>query len=410
MGLDLVVFPMHDWKKYESEGFRTRDAHLIQHFAVNDRVNKILVINRPMSLTEMMIKRMDWKINSGDVVYKNNFTQLSKIDEKTYVLDIFVFDTISVLLQRKNWWYSVFKKRKVIEAIKKAIETINISDSTFLIQNPMAVEVVKAIDHKFFIFDAIDNWLHHPQMKSNKNIVANNYEYIKNSADVIFTVSKSLQDFFMKDRKDVYWVSNGVDKNYFRNAVKNYAIKDNDCEVVVGYVGKIQERVDIELVDYLCENLPDFKFIFLGPILSKKREFINLSKKYDNLKFLGDIHYNQLPQQMKNIDIAIIPHKVNEFTNSMNPLKLFEYLASGKPVITTGVAGTEDVSEYIYLANSKDEFVKTIKDVSIKIINGKISAENVVKSVDDKWLWDKKTNEIIDIIIHKSRNDYAKET
>jgi teichuronic acid biosynthesis glycosyltransferase TuaH len=113
---------------------------------------------------------------------------------------------------------------------------------------------------------------------------------------------------------------------------------------------------------------------------------------------------------MKKIDIAIIPHKVNEFTNSMNPLKLFEYLASGKPVITTGVAGTEDVSEYIYLANSKDEFVKTIKDVSIKIINGKISAENVVKSVDDKWLWDKKTNEIIDIIIHKSRNDYAKET
>lgn len=123
--IDLIIFPMHDWKKCEREGFRTRDAHLIQHFEKNRKVRRVLVIDRPTTLPEMILKKRHWKVKSGRIVKRTPFTSLTKVSKKVYVLDIFSWDLIKPLILRRDWWNYIFRKDRVIR--KNAEENILIS-------------------------------------------------------------------------------------------------------------------------------------------------------------------------------------------------------------------------------------------------------------------------------------------
>ena len=84
---NIVVLPLHDWKKCEAEGFRTRDGHLLLEFAKNPRVKKILVINRPLSFTEALLKKRKWRVN-GELINKfHRFSWLSQVMPEVYSLD-----------------------------------------------------------------------------------------------------------------------------------------------------------------------------------------------------------------------------------------------------------------------------------------------------------------------------------
>ena len=386
--MNLVIIPFHDYKKWINEGFRTRDAHLCEHFSMSDKIEKILVVNRPCSYAEMIIKRSSWKTNGGNIEYKKGRIQLNRMKDKIWCIDILLPEIVSVVKEKKTWWFTAFNNAFVIDAINVAIDYLNINNNYLFLQNPMATGSVKGIKTNGFVFDAIDNWLYHPQMPD-KELIKKNYKYIEDNADLILTVSEALKKVFKKN-KNVYWVPNGVDTNLFLSAVRTYQRKP-----VIGYVGKIQDRVDFELVER-CLNALDNRFVFIGPILSQEKKIKELQSRYNNIIFTGDVHYTKLPQMMREIDIAIIPHSVDKFTESMNPLKLYEYLAAGKPVVTTSVAGVTSISKYVYEASSNSEFVDTLKTLTDTIKN--INPLDVVNSIPEECSWNNRTNSIQNLI------------
>ena len=144
-------------------------------------------------------------------------------------------------------------------------------------------------------------------------------------------------------------------------------------------------------------QLPECKFKFLGPIYAQKKKINRLKKEYSNIEFTGDINYTQLPLAMKEFDVAIIPHIINDFTTSMNPLKLYEYLSAGKPVVTTGVAGTDEISKYVYLAQDKNEFVNKLKMV-IQNENITDEIEDIVGSIPEIYFWSNISDRVISLL------------
>ena len=386
--MNIVMYPFHDYKKWQREGFRTRDAHLYQHFVKNSIVNKILIINRPTSLAEILANHQSWKIlDAKEVEYSSNFVQLVKINDKTWCLNVFIPDVFKVVRRGKLWFSDALNNKKILNEINFAIEFLGIEDNIFLLQNPLVAFIVNKIKHSKFVFDAIDNWLYHPQMK-NKNIIENGYKYIESNADLITTVSYDLTKFFSRN-KNVCWIPNGVDVVYFSQAIKSEQTN------VIGYVGKIQEKLDFNLVEECLMAFPNYKFVFLGPVYSQKKRIKLLNKKYNNIIFKGDIHFEKLPQEMKNFDITIIPHTINDFTNSMNPLKLYEYLASGKPVVSTKVAGSQSISEYVYLANNTTEFISILRKLMLTINN--LSPDNIVNSIPKECEWSNRTASMLQL-------------
>lgn len=394
--MDIVIIPFHDYKKWLDEGFRTRDAHLFQHFQKQDSIGKVLVINRPVSIAEMIVKRKRWDTYGGKVVFSRKFVQLSQMKKNVWCMDFLLFDFIKVILQKKLWWSTAFNYDKVTQGIHEALTYLQMHNSVLFLQNPMAVGIVKKLKISLFAFDAIDNWLYHPQMKA-KKVIAANYNYIDKHADVITTVSDALRELFHKN-KNIYWIPNGVDSSFFEGAQKS---KKQELSVTIGYVGKIQDRIDFDLVESCLNQCPNYKFIFIGPVYSQKKRIQFLEKKYKNIVFRGDVHYLDLPEVLKNIDIAIIPHKINPFTNSMNPLKLYEYLAAGKFVVSTGIAGADKISPYVYIADNSYSFVNAIKKAVKYIELGRISCKEIAASIPAECQWSNRAKAILKLFEDK---------
>ena len=140
--IDLVILPMHDWKKCEKEGFRTRDAHLIQHFEKNKNVKRMLVVDRPMSLSEMILKKGYWKTKSGKIIKRTPFTSLTKVSKKIYVLDILSWDLIKPLILKRDWWGYIFGKGRVIETIRETISFLNLNNKILFLWSPLSTGVI----------------------------------------------------------------------------------------------------------------------------------------------------------------------------------------------------------------------------------------------------------------------------
>lgn len=390
MKKNIIMVPFHDYKKWLTEGFRTRDSHLFEHFKQSEQIDKIIVINRPISLAEMILKRKGWKTKIGKVIWKNRYCNLVEIEPNVYCIDILLMDFFKVVLQGKKWWYTAFNYKKTQEAIRKAIKVLNMDNKILFLENPMAVGVIGKLEEDKFVFDAIDNWLYHPQMKKNYELIKKNYLLIEQKADVIFTVSESLKDLFSKN-KNVYWVPNGVDVTRFDKSVTT---KKKEYPTI-GYMGKIQDRVNFELIEKILRTYTKNQVLIIGPIYSQQKTAMNIDKKYNNITFLGDVHYDELPQKMQNIDIAIIPHKIDKFTKSMNPLKIYEYIAAGKQTVATNVAGIQEISDYVYIANNDNEFIELIKKAMEEYQKQEGISNKIRKTIKKEYLWENIANTIL---------------
>lgn len=379
--MDIIIIPFHDYKKWVNEGFRTRDAHVFQHLEKEEKIDKILVVNRPTSIAEILLKHKRWYVDEGETIREDKMVHLTQIGTKSYCLDILVPDLLKVVHEKKAWWFTAFRYPKVINAINESVNKIGMKNPTLLLQNPMAIGAVKGVNYKEFVFDAIDNWLYHPQMKD-KELIKANYETVDQNADLILTVSESLTNLF-KHNRNVHWVPNGVDVDYFKSAYKT----DRSDRICIGYVGKIQERVNFSLVESCLKEFNQCDFVFIGPVLAQKKEIKMLQSKYANIHFTGDVHYNDLPSEMKMFDIAIIPHIIDEFTSSMNPLKLYEYLAAGKPVVTTSVAGTGNISPYVYSVDNDGDFIDVLRARIFNYKNETIDPNIISKSIPKECTW-----------------------
>lgn len=393
--MNIVMIPFHDCKKWIVEGYRTRDAHLAEHFCRDNRVDKLLVINRPTSLAEMCVKHKSWKTSRLDptisVVENGRDYELCRINEKIYCLDVFLKDVVRVLLERKKWWHTAYSTTSVVEIIKKIIHDLMGDDCVLLIENPVAVSIIDNVQYRLLAYDAIDNWMYHPQMRSLHEIVYSAYAAIEKKADIIFTVSKSLTKQFGRNQS-VYWLPNGVDIEYFKPAISSTIPKTP----VIGYIGKIQDRVDFELVERCLQEFPENRFVFIGPAYSQQKRIKELKREYKNITFLGDVPYPMLPAVMKQLDICVIPHRVDDLTNSMDPLKLYEYLAAGKPVVTTKVAGVEGISEYVLIADNNHEFVQNIRILCGRLSSHDIEADRIIETIPQSRTWDYISNIFID--------------
>ena len=117
---------------------------------------------------------------------------------------------------------------------------------------------------------------------------------------------------------------------------------------------------------------------------------------------MGEVCYEDIPEVIKEFKIAIIPHKVNEFTQSMNPLKAFEYLAAGTPVISTKINGVSNISQYLFVGDDKEEFINKFNDLIQDSTH--ITIEQVQQSLSNTVSWESKINQLLTLVRKTDEN------
>lgn len=156
--------------------------------------------------------------------------------------------------------------------------------------------------------------------------------------DLIFCTSKALYEEKKQLNPHTHFIPNAADVNHFIQAMSPHTpaypgIRTEDGMPVIGYIGAIERRIDYDLLRVLIETNPNKKFVFAGPV--SRTHVPDWFFEAANLELLGAIDYQDLPSLIKAFDICLIPFKTDDVSRTIFPLKLFEFLGSGKPIIAT---------------------------------------------------------------------------
>lgn len=182
----------------------------------------------------------------------------------------------------------------------------------------------------------------------NKRSILEEELFIQKSKSV-FCSSNKLVEKCKKFNENVHLIENGVNTNTFIKH-KNNKSYDN----IIGYVGSIDDRLDIELLEHLFQSNTDFKFQFIGRVVDEevKRKLI----KHQNVELVPAVPPTLLPSYITKFKAGLIPFVRNQFTENIFPMKVNEYLALGVPVISTNFSDLSSLLNIIKIAENKNDF------------------------------------------------------
>lgn len=243
---------------------------------------------------------------------------------------------------------------------------------------PMHVQQVGKFHEDLVVFDALD------EPSDEFGLWANDVDKLASKSDVIFTTAKKMYDYHIKHHNNVHMCPNAADYEHFSKAQKPFSQKPLDFprnnRPTIGYFGVLATWMDWELVRYISNQNRHFNFVLLGPLFDR---FTNPVKAY-NLYYLGRKEYSELPEYLQWFDVCIIPFSVTPMIEGCNPIKMYEYLSAGKPVITTNMPETSQYSE-IYIGRTKEEFNQVMRKAILDKDNEEKINERIILAKNNSW-------------------------
>jgi glycosyltransferase involved in cell wall biosynthesis len=193
--------------------------------------------------------------------------------------------------------------------------------------------------------------------------IAEREQYLLKHADVVFTGGRSLYESKSRRHGNVHFFGCGVDAHHFGGARRaDVVVPPELAELpgpVLGYFGVIDERLDYGLIERLSQAFSHGSMAMVGPLAKVDPTQLPGGA---NIHWLGQRAYEQLPALVKGFDVCLMPFAMNEATRYINPTKTLEYMAAGKPVVSTAIADVvRNFTPVVSVAGSHDEFVAAVK-------------------------------------------------
>jgi len=325
---DIVCFPIIDWNfRYQ------RTQHLLSKFAENG--------HRVFHLKVKLLPE------------KRAYTITNIIDN--------IFEINLSCSSRFNVYRDIFKKQTLgsaFSSLEQMQRDLHIDGLSF-VAFPAWAPVVLALKRKHgwpIIYDCLDDYYVFGNVDRERV-----EEELKlfNVSDLVITTSAYLYKKAKKVTNKTLCIPNAGEFDRFNILPPNDLLKDIK-KPMVGYYGAIAEWFDHETVEFIAIKRPNINFIFIGYTYGS-----NIAKlvKLPNVHFLGEKPYSSLPSYLYHFDACLIPFKFThpgKLIEAIHPVKVYEYLASGKPVVSTNISELIPFGYLCYLSSSKEEFLMNL--------------------------------------------------
>ena len=304
---------MHGYYKMVTEGFRTRDAHVIEWMTrLLPPEQHVVIASRPEPWPRRSFALRGRRPAHGQMVADD--------------VDVLAFPP---LRDRYRWWVASLKHYGGIDAYG-AVPVVA--------WNPL-LAVAPHIDlfssSRPVVLDLLDDWTIHPAFASMRPTIDMAYARFFESASGVIANSEGTRELARRyGRSDVVLVPNGVDADKFDQS------SAASGPLTVGYVGKIGSRLDANLIRATTLALPAIRFAFAGPVL--ERRWGRTLARLPNVELLGDVHYSKVPDLLRTFDVGWVPHAVGEGEVGGDVIKTYEYRAAALPVLTTPIIGVRE--------------------------------------------------------------------
>jgi glycosyltransferase involved in cell wall biosynthesis len=296
-------------------------------------------------------------------------------------------------LPASHWHDGKYIDRERRRALQHTLATDlrgKFDDAILWFYDPMAVVAFAGhLDESLIVYDCMDEL---SQFRgAPPTLVARELDLL-DVADVVFCGGRKMRDKRLPLNSNTHFYGTGVDCQHFGAALADKLpvakeIADLDGPVL-GYFGVVDERIDYELLAALADADPNWHVVMVGPTAK-----VDASKfpRRPNLYFIGGRPYSELPSITKGFSVCLMPFALNEATEYINPTKALEYMAAGRPVVSTGIAEVKsNFKSVARIANSHKEFIAFCRREAdapskVRINRGlKLAADNTWEAIVGK--------------------------
>ena len=242
---------------------------------------------------------------------------------------------------------------EIRKALDEVVLALNVTAPAVVVEYPSWYPVATAIPGALVIHDCLDfaggfNNVPEEVLQLEESLIAN--------ADIVVTASRPLADMIGK-RRPCTIIRNGADVGFFAKAARTMAAHGAEKRPVVGYFGAIAEWFQIDWIESCAKARPGWDFVLVG---SQTGCDIQKAAELPNVRFLGERPYAELPSHLAEFDVALIPFKLSKLIECTNPVKLYEYMAAGKPVVASAMPEVVNGTDMAYVAKDAASFERQI--------------------------------------------------
>lgn len=275
-------------------------------------------------------------------------------------------------------------------SMSSLVEEIKPESIKYLIQFPGWWPIVKELKERFggnVVFDCMDD---HSGFNTNSIKALETEDNLLNDADLVIASSDLLYKKAKLRNLNVIEVKNGTEFEHFYNPIRNGELDHLSGRPIVGYYGAISDWFDMEILAYCARKKPDWEFVMIGATTGAD---LHYSMGLKNIHFLGEKPYKELPGYLAYFDICTIPFKIIPLTLATNPVKFYEYLSAGKPVVSVELPELLPYQEDCYLARDSAEFLFQL-EVAFQERNDEEKINRRLKIAKENS-WDSRVEKII---------------
>ncbi len=378
--MNILFFGIHYW---DSPWFRK------QQFAkrLSDRGHKVFYVED----SDSIIRR---KKNDRNRPLKSTIRQESD--------NLYIITPSSLFPFPLNYLTRSLYNQKILHDSKKFMKQLNIKDFIFWFTRPEHGTFLKKFKGTK-IFDLCDDIPGYSLLSGNMKRYKKHLNFLKSSlkhVDIpIVSAIKIKEKYQSFARNEMIVIPNGHSINLNDNAATELPHDIlNIPKPIVGFIGSLFQFIDSDLLEHIISKRPQYSFVFVGGIEGYFP--INKLKKYSNVYLLGRKPQKEIPAYISAFDLCINPFKIHEVNDSVNPVKVFEYLAHRKNVISVKMYSLmkEKISDYISFAEDKNDFLHKI---DYYLISSKIN--QIPQNVLNEYHWDN----IFAKLINELDNQYS---
>jgi glycosyltransferase involved in cell wall biosynthesis len=341
---DIVCLSVTFWEKDS----RSRYQHLMTRFS---QKNRILYVEPPVSIPYLFILPE----------YRNSFFRWMA-GPRPFSSNIHII-SLPPSMPLKGIWRG-FNRLSSIWAwpvIKRALSCLGIRNPLVYGVSPYYIDLIKRIKPPFLIYDCADD---HSEVKGrSRELILRMEKEMVSLSNCSFASSERIYLKLKGYSERVFLLRNGADVRHFSIAMEDGTWIPEEIKglkrPIIGFIGCFRDGViDFKLLESLRERIKG-TILLVGPnqLWKERPIFFHLIKR-ERVKWVGYRSYGLLPHYLKAMDCCLIPYRVNNYMMSVFPLKLMEYLAGGKPVVSVDIPEVRRFQEVVYVSKSLEEFMR----------------------------------------------------
>lgn len=238
--------------------------------------------------------------------------------------------------------------------LRRAMRRAGIDRPIVVVGTATALPLVDRLDPSLVVYHCSDDYTNQPSFPRSFRDLERS---LINRSDLVVCTAEELRRAKAPMNPQTHTVTNGADIGHF------ITTQDASTQVapeiaglpgpVVGYVGTVFEWLDVPMLARAARARPDWSFVFIGPVTTDVGAISGLP----NVHLLGPRPYSELPRYLKGFDVATVPFVINYVTLRASPVKFYEYLASGVPIVATKLPDLERFAATAELFTTYDEFI-----------------------------------------------------